>query len=583
VLAGAILAAAAAVAAPAKPASEVLDLSRDLRVRIASGRDLVLEVRPWPDEEIKMLAARIAATPIKADLLAATLDAPEARTDDGFFRVPLATLSSELRAVVLRNVFPEDGPDGRDWVHVAKKSALPIYDEGLWQVAAWFTGDGSRFEELEQANHLSSPELAPGQRIRIPETLLDPALAAGKTSDDGTLTYATDGSGEYAGYRLKAGEALYSAVVIRYTGRTTSDDVATVARTLAKRSGIRDLTDIPIGWRIKIPFDLLEPEFLPKDDPRRKALDKDAAAMAEELAARPPRPAKKGLDGVVVIIDPGHGGRDPGTMNHGVWEHDYVFDVAARLKALLESKTRATVYMTLEDPAAAASPSSTDALEPNHRREVMTTPPFLASDTDETAVAVNLRWYLANSLFRKLVGGGTDPDRIVFVSLHVDARHPSLRGAMVYVPGARYRTGTMGSNSSVYRRFREVREQPRISFTRRERLRSEAVSRKLAASIVKSFRRFDLPVQPYQPVRERVIRGRAVWLPAVLKGNAVPAKVLVEMVNLNNTDDATLMGHASDRQRLADAVAAGLSRYFGGPAPVPPTLPAVAVQDGTPH
>jgi N-acetylmuramoyl-L-alanine amidase len=173
-----------------------------------------------------------------------------------------------------------------------------------------------------------------------------------------------------------------------------------------------------------------------------------------------------------------------------------------------------------------------------------------------------LRWYLANSLYRKLVKGGTDPDKIVFLSLHADARHPSLRGAMVYVPGAAFRTGTMGYSSTTYLRFKEVREQPRVSFTSRDRLRSEAVSRKLANAIVKALKRGDLPTQPYQPVRERIIRGREVWLPAVLRGNVVPTKVLIEMCNLNNPDDAALLGRAADRDRLARAFVTALSDYF---------------------
>jgi N-acetylmuramoyl-L-alanine amidase len=70
-------------------------------------------------------------------------------------------------------------------------------------------------------------------------------------------------------------------------------------------------------------------------------------------------------------------------------------------------------------------------------------------------------------------------------------------------------------------------------------------------------------VQPYQPIRERVIRGGDVWLPAVLRGNTVPTKVLVEMVNLNNADDAALLGRAADRDRLAQALAAALADQFG--------------------
>jgi N-acetylmuramoyl-L-alanine amidase len=465
--------------------------------------------------------------------------------------------------LVLRSVFPQDRSDGGDWLHVARRSPLPIYDEGLWQVAAWFTGDGAHFTELLRVNGLSSPELAPGQVVRIPASLLDDALKPGPTSDDGTLTYASDASGRFAGYRLKPGEALYSAVVLRYTGRTAPDDVESVARTIATRSGIRDLTDIPAGWLIKIPLDVLDPEFLPVSDARRKDVEKAKAAMERELAARPPKEAKRGLQNVVVILDPGHGGMDPGTMSHSVREHDYVFDVASRLRRELETHTGAKVFLTLDEPGKSSEPSLDDVVEWNRKRSVLTSPPFLAEEDGETAVAVNLRWYLANSVFRRLVKSGTDPDKIVFVSLHADARHPSLRGAMIYVPGASFRTGTMGYSSSTYLRFKEVREQPRVSFTPRERLRSEAVSRKLAGAIVKALKKDDLPVQPYQPIRERVIRGREVWLPAVLRGNIVPTKVLVEMVNLNNPEDAALLGRATDRERLAKSLASALALHFG--------------------
>jgi len=551
-----------AASAPPPP-SDVLPLGRELRVRLIGGRELLLEVRPWPDEDLSSLARRISPSPAGSALLESSLADGNARTNDGFYRVPLALLGTDARALVLRSVFPDDRADGGDWLHVARKSPLPIYDEGLWQVAAWFTGDGAHFVELLRVNGLASPELSPGQIVRIPASLLDAALRPGATSDDGTLVYGSDARGPFAGYRLKSGEALYSAVVLRYTGRTSPEDVESLARTIAARSDVLDLTGIPAGWLVKIPLDLLEPEFLPSSDARRKSIEKAKAAMERELTARPPTEATRGLEGVVVILDPGHGGMDPGTMNHALWEHDYVFDVASRLRRELETHTAAKVFLTLDGPGKPSAPSRGDALESNRKRSVLTTPPFLAEENGETAIAVNLRWYLANSVFRKLVKGGADPDKIVFLSLHADARHASLRGAMVYVPGATFRKGTMGYSSSTYLRFKEVREQPRVSFSSRDRLRSEAVSRKLAVAIVKALRRADLPTQPYQPIRERVIRGRDVWLPAVLRGNIVPTKVLIEMVNLNNPDDATLLGRAADRDRLAKALGSALSDYFG--------------------
>lgn len=50
-----------------------------------------------------------------------------------------------------------------------------------------------------------------------------------------------------------------------------------------------------------------------------------------------------------VVIDPGHGGRDPGASKHGAIEKDVVLKSALTLKALLESDPRYEVYLTRED------------------------------------------------------------------------------------------------------------------------------------------------------------------------------------------------------------------------------------------
>lgn len=524
-------AAAAMLLAVVPPDGTTLSLNHRMRVRVEAGRAVILE-------RLDAEGAVASATPVE-------------RLDD------------DLRVLVLRSLFPKDRTEGTDWVHVARAGVVPTYDEGLWQVASWFTGSGDNFEALRRANALLVPDLSPGQEVRIPYAMLDPAFRPRARSDDGSLEFGKDGKGEYAGYRLRPGEALWSAVVVRFTGRTAKEDVEAVASEIAARSGIPDLTDIPAGWLVKIPLDVLEPEFLPPGNPRRVAAEAERIAAEAELRASPATGKTGTLDGVVVILDPGHGGRDLGTLNHGIWEHDYVYDVCMRVKRRLESGTGAKVVLTLVDDQTGTDPSAGDALQRNFRGTIQTHPPFLADGDEDTSVGVNLRWYLANSVYREAVKAGTNRDRVVFLSLHADSRHPSLRGAMFYVPGASYRAGTYGSASKTYMRFREVRERPHVKFTRKERLRSEAVSRKLADRLVDSFRAEGLPVQDFKPVRERVIRGRSVWLPAVLRGNEVPAKVLIEMVNLSNADDAGLLSRAADRERLAAAVAAGLEAHFG--------------------
>ena len=537
-------------------------LSSDLRVAVLRGREIELEVLAGADDDYAAIARRLAGTADAGPAIAEWNGG--ARAGAGvWIRVPLSLLSRGYRALVLRDLFPGDRREGEDWIHIARSGKVPTYDEGLWQVAEWFTGDGSRFEQLMSANRLSSPELRNGQELRIPGALLHAAFKARLASDDTLLEFDSDAQGPHAVYRLRQGEALYSSVVARFTGRNASDDVREVAELIRVRSRIRDLRDIPVGYEIKIPLDLLEPQFLPRGHPRRLEVEAALEEMARELERQPVEETRGGLEGVLLVLDPGHGGRDLGTMNNGIWEHDYVYDVACRLKEKLERETAARVVLTLEDKETGCAPSRGDRLTANHQGTIATHPPFLAREKGEARIGVNLRWYLANSIYRQANKDGVDPDRVVFMSLHADARHASLRGVMVYVPGAGYRTGTYGHSSSGYRKYREVRAKPKNSFSKKQRIRSEAVSRKLADSIIRNFRAEGLPVHSHQPIRGRIIRGNKRYVPAVLRGNAVPNKVLIEMINMSNKEDAALLASARERERLANSLLEALFDYFG--------------------
>ncbi len=559
------LVALAVPAAHAEAPPESIAISEELRLGVRDGRDIELHVRPAENDDYRSLAERLCANAAAADAIRAW-NGRVAVDPSVWIRVPLPLLSADYRVLVLRSLFPEDGYEGEDWVHVARRARLPLYNVGLWQVAEWFTGNGEHFSTLQQANSLSSPELTAGQRVRIPSRLLIPALRLSPRSADGLLEYGADGAGSYAGYRLKSGEALYSSVVVRFTGRSGSEDVNALAAQIAERSGVRDARDIPVDYLIKIPFDVLEPDYLPPNHPRRLEAEAARAEMAEALAREPVRMTEGGLEGVVVVIDPGHGGADPGTHGNGVWERDHVYDVACRLKQLLERYSAAEVRMTLKN-AENCTIQNKDKLPAFTKGVIQTDPPFVAGNTTQARVGVNLRWYLANAIMRDAVKKGVSADRIVFLSIHADSRHPSLRGTMVYVPGAKYRARTYAHNSKTYRRFAEVRQKSSIKFSRKSRVRSEAVSQKLAKEIVASFREAGLPVQKHQPIRNRVIRGKGVWVPAVIRANAIPAKVLVELLNLPNPKDAALMASARERDRMAGALFDSLFGYFGEEPP----------------
>ena len=64
-----------------------------------------------------------------------------------------------------------------------------------------------------------------------------------------------------------------------------------------------------------------------------------------------------------------------------------------------------------------------------------------------------------------------------------------------------------------------------------------------------------------------MIRKRREWVPAVLRYNAVPAKVLLEVCNLANREDRRLIQTREFRQQVAEAIVAGLVGYYGEQRP----------------
>jgi hypothetical protein len=128
---------------------------------------------------------------------------------------------------------------------------------------------------------------------------------------------------------------------------------------------------------------------------------------------------------------------------------------------------------------------------------------------------------------------------------------------MAYAPGARYRAGNHRVRGSVYRRHEEY-DTRAISFTRKDRLRDEKISSKLGEAILEGFRQEELAVHDNRPLRTHIVRklrrGRRPWrgVPAVIRGNAIPTKLLVELVN------------PAGRERMARALVYGLDAYYGG-------------------
>jgi N-acetylmuramoyl-L-alanine amidase len=396
-----------------------------------------------------------------------------------------------------------------------------------------------------------------GTAVSIPSELLRPAFRAALPVPEKPylLQYGSDKDGEFAVYRLRPHEALYSSVVVRFTGRVFASDVNALAEQIAGRSGIRDVTDIPIGYRVRIPFDLLQPEFLPEGHPKRKEYEaslRASARFSNQVKSR-------GLGGITVILDAGHGGLDSGATLGGVWESLYVYDIVLRVKRALEAQTAAQVLVTTRDGGDFRVPD-VDVLPFSRGHAVLTDPPYPIEDPK---VGVNLRWYLANSLFRKTAQSEKDAQKVIFLSIHADSLHPSLRGAMAYIPAADMRGDSYSKSGPVYALRKEVRESPRVTFPLDQRVQSEGLSRELAKQVVAAFQSGGLPVHPFSPVRDKIIRNNSEWVPAVLRYNTIPSKILLEVCNLANDQDRGLIQTRAYRQRVAEALVRGIEAYYG--------------------
>jgi hypothetical protein len=83
-----------------------------------------------------------------------------------------------------------------------------------------------------------------------------------------------------------------------------------------------------------------------------------------------------------------------------------------------------------------------------------------------------------------------------------------------------------------------------------------------------------------------VIRSGREWVPAVLRYNLIPNRVLVEIANLANEEDRALVATRRFRQEVAAALAEGLVEFFGGdlePVAPPPAVAAAVTSREAPE
>ncbi len=350
-------------------------------------------------------------------------------------------------------------------------------------------------------------------------------------SNDPELKIMKEGERTFGRYRLKSGEALYSAVVVRFTGRVEAEDVNQIARELMILNNIADETQIPTGAEIRIPVELIDEAFFTVPAPPLRA------------------PPRRGYF-QHVILDAGHGGNDPGTIVRSVREDEVAFDLLKRIRSGLV-KRGVNVHTLVSAHPDAGQLSNGHAVREGKRHQYLQVTPIY--DMEDSRIALNLRIYLVEDIYHSLLRQGVAPEDIVFISIHLDHLHPSVGGTMIYIPDAEERVANFKASGEVYAKFSESRDQTIVFDLQQNRL-AETASQAFAQSVIASLRRASLLVHKHQPVRRYVYRGGSKWTPGVIRYSRVPVSVLIEAANLTHRADWQRIRSADFRERWANAV-----------------------------
>ena len=255
----------------------------------------------------------------------------------------------------------------------------------------------------------------------------------------------------------------------------------------------------------------------------------DAAPVKSASRTAPPRvvpkAARESADGETsliralglkinrVVIDPGHGGPDEGTVGRrGLMEKELVLDVAKRVGKLIEDRMGSEVIYTR---------------------------------TDDTFIPLHARTEMANEKKADL-----------FLSIHANSSpHPKIGGIEVYYLNFTRSSDALDvaarENASSEKSVFELKDLIQ-SITLHEKVEE---SREFASKVQGSLQTFETRYNA--AAKNRGIK-KAPFV--VLIGASMPS-VLAEIGFLSNAREEQLLKRADHRQRLAEALYQGVSRY----------------------
>jgi N-acetylmuramoyl-L-alanine amidase len=239
-------------------------------------------------------------------------------------------------------------------------------------------------------------------------------------------------------------------------------------------------------------------------------------------AIHPPQPAKSGYSmarqlglGVrTIVIDPGHGGVDPGCLDDaGHPEKEVNLDISLRLKALLAARKDIDVILTRE----------TDIHVPLETRTV-----------------------LANQKKADL-----------FISIHVNAFIDKRRRGIEtfflnFSPDPRVNELAARENATTTKTIGEMEKIIKKIVETSKVIESRELAQKIQANLILNLSR------QYSEIKDLGTRGGPFW---VLIGSGMPA-VLVEVSHFSNPKEAARLMETAYRQRIAQGIYEGLLGYI---------------------
>lgn len=334
-------------------------------------------------------------------------------------------------------------------------------------------------------------------------------------SSSGQTRVVLDLSGqvEYKVNRLSNPDRLYFDL---FSARITSE----IKKNLSVSDGI--LKSIRVGqfkpYTVRVVLDLDRMEnynVFTLDDPARLVIDVDTKRIESLTTKR------------IVVIDPGHGGHDPGAIGPtGLQEKDVVLDIALKLKNILSKDPSLEVHLTrdrdifipLEERTAIARKKEADLFVSIH------------ANASPNRAARGVETYLLN---------WTNDEE----AMRVAAREN-------YISMKRMKERMAAYKSDVERILNDLSR----DYKREESLKlAHLVQNSIITDIGKRYKRINLGVK------------QALFY--VLVGASMPS-ILVEVSFISNPEEERLLSQEAYRATIAESIAKGINTYFSQELPV---------------